>query len=227
MIEPNYETVRYFQVNLLKWYSLYGRNLPWRKTKDPYQILVAEKLLQQTAVRPGLINSYNAIINQYPNINSLANANIKTLSRDMQSLGLHYRSEELLILAQIIRSKHKSEVPRKFDQLMDLPGIGDYITRAILCFAYGKSIPVVDTNVARILFRVFGIKEKSPTNPARNNSLTQLAGTLVPEENVRNYNFALLDLGALICRSRNPICNECPVQEVCTHGKFVMEDLEE
>ena len=110
-------------------------------------------------------------------------------------------------------------IPSELNQLMELPGIGDYMSRALLCFAFGKDTPIVDTNVARILYRLFDIKGEFPQNPARKRDLLETANRLVPDGKSREFNLAMLDLGALICQSRKPKCGTCPLSTNCTFVK--------
>ena len=224
MNELDGHRVEQIQQDLLRWFSISGRSFPWRDTRDPYEILVAEKLLQQTSVRPGLIQVYEALVDRYPTINHLAVADVGTVYELIQSLGLHYRAEELVKLARVIQERHDGVIPPDFGHLIQLPGIGDYISRALLCFAFGEDVPVVDTNVARILYRTFGIQGKFPQNPARKRNLINLAASLVPENMSREFNFAMLDLGALICQSKKPKCYACPILSICEFGKVKGED---
>lgn len=221
---PDEFLVKNIQKKLLDWFKVEGRLFPWRATKDPYRILVAEKLLQQTAVRPDLIQAYEALIGRYPTNKHLTVADVEVVYKLMQSLGLHYRATELVKLAQLIQERHSGVIPPDLEQLMQLPGIGAYIARALLCFAFGIDVPVVDTNVARILYRLFGILGDFPQNPARKKSLINLAASLVPDGMSRNFNFAMLDLGALICQSKKPKCGACPIFSMCEYGKAKGED---
>lgn len=206
-----------FRAGLLEWFYEYGRIFPWRQTRDPYKIMLAEKLLQQTSVRQDLIEIYNNLLAKYPTIDALANADVEKVRAEMQPLGLHYRSQEIINLAQEICKKHDGEIPSDFKSLMALSGIGDYTARAILCFSFAQAVPVVDTNVARVLYRVFNLTGKFPANPARKRSLIVLAEDLIRESSARELNLAMIDLGALVCRPKNPLCRKCPLREVCAY----------
>ncbi len=213
------------QINLLNWFQSSGRQFPWRQTRNPYAILLAEKLLQQTSVRPGLVQAYYDLLSSYPTPTALAAADIDEVSTIIQSLGLRYRAQELVTLAQAICEKHKGHIPQDFKSLMALPGVGDYTSRAILCFAFGQDVPIVDTNVARILYRVFGLPGSMPANPARKRSLIELAGSLVPLGQSRDFNLALLDLGAMICKPAKPQCQSCPLLPVCEYGSASVDSV--
>ena len=221
---PYGHSIKQIQQDLLSWFEISGRSFPWRNTNDPYKILVAEKLLQQTSVRPDPIKAYEDLIGRYPTNKHLAAANVEVLHKFIQSLGLHYRATELVKLAQVIQERHSGVIPSDLEHLMQLPGVGDYISRALLCFAFCIDVPVVDTNVARILYRLFGIQGKFPQNPSRNKILLNLAASMIPNGMSRNFNLALLDLGALVCQSKEPICGDCPLLSTCMYGKKNGED---
>jgi A/G-specific adenine glycosylase len=203
---------------LLIWSGKNSRRFPWRSKSGAYRILVAEKLLQQTAVRDSVVRAYLELTACYPNAASLANADIQKLTEIIKPLGFAYRAKELKTLGQALVVNHKGRVPRDLDSLLSLPGVGDYAARAVLSFAFGRDVPVVDTNVARFLHRFFGLRGRLPSNPARNKKLLRIAAGLVPTGRSREFNYAVLDLCANICTSRNPKCQICPLQDRCVVG---------
>lgn len=211
------ETKVEFQERLLDWFEQNGRNFPWRSQSSPYAVLIAEKLLQQTAAIDKLVEVYNRIIDTYPTPRLLANADISTLEDIIQPLGLRYRAKELRDMANELIARHNGEVPRDLKNLIELPGIGDYTARAVLSLAFGEDMPVVDTNIARFLYRMFGLKGALPSNPARKRALNELAGKIIPKGRARKFNLALLDLCAKICKPNKPQCLECPVQMHCAY----------
>jgi len=215
MNQPGELTINFIHKSLLSWFKIAGRKFPWRETRNPYKILIAEKLLQQTSTRPTLIEAYNGLTKRYPVVGDLAGADIEDILHFVQPLGFHYRAAELVKLAKTIQDKHCGSIPADIDQLMKLPGVGDYIARAILCFGFGEDVPIVDTNVARILYRLFNFPGKMPANPARKKSLIKLAGWLIPKGEAREFNLAVLDLGALVCKSHRPKCFDCPLSSIC------------
>ncbi len=219
MNEPDELLISNIQEGLIAWFEVSGRSFPWRETKDPYNILIAEKLLQQTSVRPYLVEVYIEIISRYPTINDLAVAEVADVLNLIQPLGLYYRASELVGLAQAIQEEHNGIIPQDIEHLLRLPGIGDYTARALLCFAFSEDVPIVDTNVARILHRLFDLPEKLSSNPARKKSLIEMAGRLIPKNGARDFNFAVLDLGALLCTSMNPICYDCPLSSLCIFAR--------
>ena len=217
-----YDPIINIQEDLLQWFEDNQRSFPWRETCDPYKIMIAEKLLQQTAATHVVVTAYNEIIELYPDIEALASADIKELRRIILPLGFLYRADELLRMAQEILASKSGRVPDALKELLSLPGIGDYAARAILSFAYEQDVPIVDTNVARWLHRVYNIDRSLPNNPARNRALIELAALLIPEGNSRDFNLAVLDLCASICTARRPDCAHCPVLRSCRYGQIAL-----
>jgi A/G-specific adenine glycosylase len=205
------------QERLLDWFERKGRHFPWRSRPSPYSVLIAEKLLQQTAAIDKLVEVYNKIIYTYPTPGLLAKADISTLEGIIQPLGLKYRAKELHEMANELIARHNGEVPRDLNKLIELPGVGDYAARAVLSLAFDEDIPVVDTNIARFLYRMFGLEGPLPSNPARKRALIKLAGKIIPRGRARKFNLALLDLCAKICKPNKPQCSECPVQMHCAY----------
>ena len=214
-----YEPIEETQKRLLDWFSQYGRDFPWRKTSDPYAVLLAEKLLQQTSVNTTVVEIYKDLLERYPSVESLAKADVKDLSKLIKPLGFKYRARELINLAQSVVGEHGGRFPSELGPLIELPGVGDYIARAVLCFAFQKPVPIVDTNVARLLYRLFGLPEPFPLNPARNRRLINLASNFISEENPKDYNLAVLDFCAAICTVSSPKCEECPLLDLCHFGR--------
>ena len=220
-------TIDWFRESLLLWYSEHGREFPWRNTDEPYALMVAEKLLQQTSARPSVVAAYVRILDRYPSPYALATADPEELETVLRPLGFHYRSREIINLAQVLVDRHGGVIPADLPSLLALPGIGDYIARAILSFALGQDVPVVDTNVARFLHRIYGLDGRTSSNPARNKPLISLAGSLVPPRHSKEWNLAILDLCALICRPSSPLCIECPVLRFCNFGTKVVGHVED
>lgn len=207
-----------FQDNLLSWFEQARRDFPWRTQSDPYAILIAEKLLQQTAARGVLVEAYEQFLKRYPTPQRLAAASLPDLEEIVRPLGLAYRAKELHAMAQELVARHNGQVPRNLEDLLTLTGVGDYCARAVLSFAFGADVAIVDTNVARFLYRLYGIRGALPANPARKKSLIKLARALVPAGRSKEFNLAILDLCAQICRGTEPICSDCPVQAYCAYG---------
>ena len=202
----------------LKWFHANGRQFPWRRTRNPYFVLLAEKLLQQTAAGTHVVASYKALTHRYPTIRSLARSQSPRLKSILKPLGLGYRAEELVRLSRAIVADHGSTIPKNYRQLVDLPGVGEYIARAVMSFAFQLDTPVVDTNIARLLHRYFGLQFPVSKNPARSRRLTTLAGNLVPPHRSREFNLALLDICAAYCLPSKPRCSGCPLSSSCHYA---------
>lgn len=206
-----------FQRSLLDWFDRERRSFPWRSQSDPFAILIAEKLLQQTAARAIVVIVYEKLIDRYPSPYELATADLKELEQTLHPLGLAYRARELILLAKTLVEQYEGKVPNTLSALLSLPGVGDYIARAVLSFGFGADVPVVDTNVARFLYRLYNLPGKLPSNPARNKRLIEMADNLLPRGRSKEWNLAILDLCALICKPKQPLCQLCPVQRFCTY----------
>jgi A/G-specific adenine glycosylase len=211
---------RSLQEKLLGWFQISKRAFPWRETSDAYAVLIAEKLLQQTAARDIVVGVYNEFIDKFPTPRDLAQAEIADIERLIEPLGLLYRARELKAIAEVIVSRHEGKVPPSPSLLKELPGIGEYSARAVMAFAYDADVAIVDTNVARFLYRVHGLRGRIPPNPARTKSLIDLATTLLPLGRARDFNLAVLDLCAQICKPSNPICKSCPISSECEYGRL-------
>ncbi len=207
-----------FQNALLAWFQEFKRNFPWRETSNPYNILVAEKLLQQTAARDGLVRAYLRLLDRYPTPPYLAEADVSDLAEIIQPLGFSFRAKELQALGEILVSQYMGIVPASRRQLIALPGVGEYAARAVLSFAYEEDIAIVDTNVARLLYRLYGWSGPMPNNPARKRTLIVASQALLPPGNSRNWNLAILDLCALVCTPGRPKCDCCPISAFCCYG---------
>lgn len=205
---------KFFVFELLKWHRIYRRNFPWRESRDAYKVLVAELMLQRTrAVQVAEV--FNVFISKFPDVNKVASADIVELKSLLQRLGLHHRIPRFVELFRKISSDYNGEVPSDFEALMKLPGVGRYIASAVLCFGFGKEVPVVDVNVVRVLSRFFGIrsaKKRPHTDPI----FWKYASELVKISSAIEVNEAMLDFASLVC-SRKPLCNKCPVKIMCTY----------
>ncbi len=203
----------YFSEQIITWYQKHKRNLPWRKTTNPYFIWLSEIILQQTRVIQGL-PYFEKFINEYPTIFDLANASEQEVLRLWQGLGYYTRARNLHACAKILVDKYKGNFPETYHELVNLKGIGEYTAAAIASFAYNETVPVVDGNVYRVLSRVFGIKHDIATNQGKKN-FRKLAEKLVPEGQAYIYNQAIMEFGALQCTPVAPACLVCPLQGNC------------
>jgi len=198
---------------LLAWYARAARDLPWRRTRDPYRVIVSEFMLQQTQVSR-VAEFYPRFLKRFPTLEHLARARPKAVREQWEGLGYYARARNLHALAKAV-SGVGGRVPDDPVELIKLPGVGRYTAGAVATFAYEKPVPAVDTNVARVLSRVFlGKADARRTTHAK---LWELAHQIVPTTGKRAWRFnqALMELGALICVARKPKCDRCPVRKSC------------
>jgi DNA (cytosine-5)-methyltransferase 1 len=206
-----------FQWAVVEWYAREGRQFPWRRESNPYAVLVAELLLQKTDA-PKANGVYAEFLSRWPTPSALARAKAQQLRSLIGSLGLAYRTERLKQIAEVLCKKHDGKVPRDVYSLMKLPGVGKYVASAVRCFGFGEPAAIVDTNVVRILGRA--CRTKMPASrPWEHSSTWALAASLLPDENVREYNWGLLDLAAIVCLRQHPRCGICPVRRLCHHHR--------
>jgi len=202
-----------FRRSLVRWYHDHDRDLPWRRTRDPYAILVSEFMLQQTQVAT-VIPYYHKWLRRFPDFGSLARASENEVLRAWQGLGYYARARNLHATAKTVISRHGGNFPRRIEQMRQLSGIGKYTAHAVASFAFDRSVPIVEANTARVLARLFNLRESIDSDAGRK-TLWQHAASLLPKSEATTFNSALLDLGALICVSRKPKCDVCPVKGFC------------
>ena len=207
-----------FKRRLLAWFRKAGRSLPWRETRDPYRVLVSEFMLQQTQVAR-VAEYYPRFLSTYPTIAHLARATPARVRESWEGLGYYRRAENLHRLAQTVVRQHGGRIPPDPKLLDSLPGVGPYTAGAVACFAFERRAPAVDTNVARVLRRVFRPRLAHGARGTR--ALWALADALLPRKGgtAWEFNQALMDLGATICVARKPRCPECPVRPTCKTGR--------
>jgi A/G-specific adenine glycosylase len=201
-----------FRHALLAWYRKQGRDLPWRRTRDPYAILVSEFMLQQTQVAT-VIPYYNGWMRRFPDFAALAAASEHEVLHAWQGLGYYARARNLRATAIAVMEKYGGCFPRSLDAIQDLPGIGRYTANAVATFAFNQSAPIVEANTARILARLFNLQIPIDTSGGRD-LLWSRATELLPPRAAGMHNSALMDLGALVCGMR-PRCEVCPVKRFC------------
>ncbi|MDQ6861538.1 MAG: A/G-specific adenine glycosylase [Verrucomicrobiota bacterium] len=198
-----------FRNALLRWYAHAGRDLPWRRTRDPYAILVSEFMLQQTQVAT-VIPYYERWLARFPHFHSLAAASESDVLHAWQGLGYYARARNLHAAAKLIASQHDG----KFSPEMRLPGVGRYTANAVATFAFDHPVAVVEANIARLLARITNLQISIDSSAGRE-QLWSVAESLVPKQNAGAFNSALMDLGATICVARQPKCSICPVHRYC------------
>jgi len=209
-----------FKRRLLRWFRQEGRDLPWRETRDPYRVLVSEIMLQQTQVAR-VQAFYPSFLAAYPTLTALAQAPWSGVREHWEGLGYYRRAANLHRLAQIVRDEHQGQIPAEPSALRRLPGIGRYTAGAVASFAFERRVPAIDTNALRVLQRVFHPRgtRAGPSKLAR--KIEHLAIHLLPRRRSTAWEFnqALMDLGALVCRARRPLCSTCPVRPACRTGR--------
>ena len=203
-----------FALQLIKWYQLNKRDLPWRKTSNPYHIWLSEIILQQTKVDQGM-PYYLKFIDNFPNIFDLANATEQKVLSLWQGLGYYSRARNLHFTAKYIANDLNGKFPNSYDEIIKLKGVGKYTAAAISSFAFNEKKAVVDGNVFRVLSRYFGISDPID-NTHGQKKFNVLANNLIPLKKVDIYNQAIMEFGALHCKPRNPKCNFCPLNSKCS-----------
>lgn len=198
---------------LIDWYLQNKRDLPWRKTTNPYNIWLSEIMLQQTRVAQGL-PYYEAFISSFPTVLDLANASEEEVLKLWQGLGYYSRARNLHATAKYIAYELNGVFPQNYDLLLQLKGVGDYTAAAIASIAYGEEIPVVDGNVFRVLSRYFGVEDDISLSKTKA-EFQKLSKDLLPKNKASLYNQALMEFGALQCVPKNPDCSHCVFNSSC------------
>jgi A/G-specific adenine glycosylase len=202
---------RRFRTALLAWYGRHRRDLPWRRTRDPYRVLVSEIMLQQTQV-DRVVPKYHEFLARYPTLEALAAADPTDVRQAWYPLGYNIRPLHLHAIAREAVARYGGRLPEDERQLRSLRGIGRYTAGAVRSFAHGLRAPILDTNVRRVLGRVFYGDDGRRIRPA---PLWDLAGRLLPRHKVYDFNQALMDFGATWCTPRKPLCLPCPMRRLC------------
>ncbi|HLG72197.1 MAG TPA: A/G-specific adenine glycosylase [Chloroflexota bacterium] len=198
------------QKRILDWYRAHGRDLPWRRTRDPYWILVSEVMLQQTQV-DRVLPKFEQWLAAFPTVEALAEAPTSEVIRLWAPLGYNSRAVRLQAIARQCVREFGGRMPQTFEELLRLKGVGRYTSGAVACFAYEQQVAFWDTNVRRVLARLFRGAEAELTE----RELETLAQQVLPEGEAYAWHQALMDLGATVCGSRNPRCDLCPALDVC------------
>ncbi len=209
---------REFRRRLLRWFRRHGRDLPWRRTRDPYRVAVSEFMLQQTQVSR-VEGFYQAFLVRFPTIHHLADAPPAAVREAWEGLGYYRRAHNLHSLAREVVATRDGVMPHDPVQLRQLPGVGRYTAGAIACFAFERREAAVDTNVARVIRRAF--HPRAPRSARGEARLWKTAEMLVPRRgrDAWSFNQAIMELGALVCTARVARCEVCPVREVCKSAR--------
>jgi A/G-specific adenine glycosylase len=210
---------QWFRRRLLEWYRRNGRDLPWRQTRDPYRILVSEVMLQQTQV-DRVLPKYHEWLEKYPTFAALAAAPEADVSATWRPLGYNIRPRRLHAIARESVERYGGELPDDEATLRSFKGIGAYTAGAVLSFAFGQRAAILDTNVARVLFRIF-VGAGDPKSHAMRRHLWEVSRTVLPMRRVFDFNQALMDFGATLCTARKPQCPACPMRTGCAAYPYV------
>jgi A/G-specific adenine glycosylase len=198
---------------LIKWYLKHHRDLPWRRSNNPYHIWVSEVMLQQTQVNT-VIKYYRRFLKTFPNIKKLAQADLQDVLKAWEGMGYYARARNLHRSAQVVAKNHSGNTPNTWEVFHSLPGVGDYIAAAVLSIAFDQPYPVVDGNVKRVLARLYQID--APVNQSNAYPIFKdAAGKLLDSKQPGIFNQALMELGAVICKPKNPLCDACPLNRRC------------
>ena len=213
MAEASLTKFQSLRQSLISWYSINHRKLPWRRTTDSYHIWVSEVMLQQTqanTVQP----YYHRFLQRFASLESLARADLQDVLKMWEGLGYYARARNLHSAVGIVLSHHHGIVPDRWEDFRKLPGVGDYIAAAVLSIAFDKPYAVVDGNVKRVLARLFLME--APVNRSTSNKIyKQAADRLLSPQDPGTHNQAMMELGAMVCKPRKPLCSVCPIQAMC------------
>ena len=213
LLDISAEELPRFRRELLTWFEFARRDLDWRRTRDPYRIWLSEIMLQQTRVA-AVIPHYRRFLARFPSLRSLARARLESVLRSWTGLGYYSRARNLHRAAKQIVRQHGGKFPRKLEQALALPGVGQYTAAAVLSIAYGEALAVLDGNVARVLVRLAAARGEI-REPRLWRRLTDAASGLLAREAPGDWNQAMMELGATVCTPRSPRCEECPVAHWC------------
>jgi A/G-specific adenine glycosylase len=204
---------------LMAWYADHARDLPWRRSRDPYRVWVSEIMLQQTQVAT-VRDYFERFVAAFPDIRQLAAADERQILRLWEGLGYYRRARQLHAAARIVVAEHGGELPQDVDELRELPGIGRYTAGAIASIAFDKRAPILEANTVRLLSRLIACRA-NPHRASGQRLLWQTAADVLPQKNVARFNQALMELGSLVCTPVEPKCNTCPLNGLCVahrHG---------
>ena len=203
---------KYIRHKLFLWHKKNYRDFPWRHTKDPYGIMIAEFMLHRTKAEQ-VVPVYLEFIEKYPDIGTLAKANPKDIKKVTEHLGLHWRAKHFSEAAKYIIENHNGKFPEDYDKLREMPGAGEYVAGAISTVCFNKPTPVVDSNIARFASRYFGLNLFGEIR--RKKEIVELSGKLFEYKNPGKLLFAILDFTSLICKPLKPLCDKCPLKNDC------------
>ncbi|MCX5681152.1 MAG: A/G-specific adenine glycosylase [Candidatus Omnitrophica bacterium] len=201
-----------FSRRLIQWFKKNKRDLPWRRTRDPYKIWISEIMLQQTTVA-AVIPYYNQWVRRFPTIQSLAKSHPQSVLKFWQGLGYYNRARNLHRASKILVKNFGAKIPENKNDLASLPGFGPYTVGAVLSIAFDQREPIVDANVRRVIMRILSLKGLA--EPRHDKHIMKFLDTVMPSCNISAFNQGLMELGALVCRSGQALCLQCPLRNHC------------
>jgi A/G-specific adenine glycosylase len=205
-------TPKAFADRLVGWYGTHKRDLPWRRTGDPYRIWISEVMLQQTTVA-AVVPFYRAWLARFPNVRALARAPLQSVLKAWQGLGYYQRARNLNAAARIVVEAHRGKIPADPDTLKRLPGFGPYTAAAVASLAFDRPLPVLDANVRRVMMRILHLPGEADSR--HDKTIDSVLVRMLDRKSPGTFNQALMELGALVCRPRAPLCAACPLPEFC------------
>jgi A/G-specific adenine glycosylase len=205
--------MKLFPQNILAWFSANARGLPWRNTYTPYHIWISEIMLQQTQM-DRVVDYFNRWMSRFPDIKSITRADEEEILKLWEGLGYYARAKNIIRSATILVKEYNGKLPADHDLLLTLPGIGKYTAGAIMSIAFNKEYPLVDANIERLFARLFNL-DKPVKDKETHAFIWDKARELIPQGKARLFNQALMELGALVCISKNPRCKICPISSDC------------
>ncbi len=211
----NLKLSKQFTQKLLFWFYANARHMPWRDlviNPDPYHVWISEVMLQQTTVT-AVIGYFHKWLKAFPSIKSLSNADEQAVLKQWQGLGYYNRARNLLLCSHVLVNEHKARLPTTYEELIKLPGFGSYTAAAVASIAFHRKIPLIDANVRRVMMRIIGIECQISTK--HDKYILKQLDSLIPETKPGDFNQAMMELGALICKPKEPVCNRCPIRQHC------------
>lgn len=215
-IVPEKKRINLLRINIRDWFRRNGRDYPWRKTDDPYKILMAEMMLQRTKADQ-VVGIYNEFFNEYKCPEEIIKSDKARITTHLKPLGLNWRIENLIEVSKVLIKSYNGIVPSNREELKHLPGVGDYIAGIVLSLAFNKNEWIVDSNVVRIFKRYFGMKTSKEGR--RDSHIITTAKLFSSENNAKEANLGLVDFGAIICLPKKPKCSECILKRCCQYKK--------
>jgi len=219
---PIKNTYKTFSIDLTRWYNKNKRDLPWRLTKDPYMIWISEIMLQQTTVNT-VIPYYKRWIKIFPTIQDLAKAPIQSVLKQWQGLGYYNRAKNLHKASHVLVNEYQGKIPQDPILIRSFPGFGPYTTGSVLSIAYDIPLTIIDANVRRVIMRILALPGEADTK--QDKLINEFLLKVLPKKNVGDFNQALMELGALVCRSNEPVCISCPVSQYCQAYKTSRQEI--